>query len=210
MNRNPAPSQSPMETGRLILASASPRRKDLLHELGVEFEVHPANIDETPLPDETARDLVRRLAREKAQAITDHETIGKRRFVLGSDTLVVLRDEPIGKPHDPNDAIEMLKRLTGETHTVMTGIAVVDLETGSVLDDVVESQVQMRDATLPEIAAYVEVGESLDKAGAYALQGEGRRFVTQVVGSESNVIGLPLEETRAMLRKAEQTAEERK
>ena len=163
MNRNPAPSQSPVETGRLILASASPRRKDLLHELGVEFAVHPANIDETPLPDETARDLVRRLAREKAQAITDPETIGKRRFVLGSDTLVVLQDEPIGKPRDPNDAIEMLKRLTGETHTVMTGIALVDVETGSVLDEVVESQVQMRDATLERAQTVLPEGSRILK-----------------------------------------------
>ena len=199
--------KSPLESGRLVLASASPRRSALLQELGLEFEIHPADIDETPLPGEAPRELVRRLAREKARAVTDPKRIGERRFVLGSDTLVVLKGEPIGKPSGPEEAIQMLERLTGDSHTVMTGIAVADVQTGSILDQVVESEVHMRDATTPEIQRYVEIGESLDKAGAYALQGEGRRFVTRVVGSESNVIGLPLEETRALLEKVAQDAE---
>lgn len=204
MSRNPAPNltEGPLEKGRLVLASASPRRSALLRELGLEFEIHPADLDETPLPDEAPRDLVRRLAREKALAVTDPKRIGTRRFVLGSDTLVVLDDEPIGKPSDPSEAIQMLERLTGEVHTVMTGVAVLDVQTGSILDEVVESKVHMRKATTDEIEEYVELGESLDKAGAYALQGEGRRFVTRVEGSESNVIGLPLEETQALLQRA--------
>ena len=199
---DPNSTESPLEKGRLVLASASPRRSALLDEMGLEFEIHPADIDETPFPDEVPRELVRRLARSKAQAVTDSRRIGERRFILGSDTLVVLDDEPIGKPADPEDAIRMLERLTGRIHTVMTGIAVLDVQTSVILDQVVESQVHMRDASRDEISRYVALGESLDKAGAYALQGEGRRFVTQVEGSESNVIGLPLEETRALLEKA--------
>lgn len=199
---DPNSTESPLEKGRLVLASASPRRSALLDEMGLEFEIHPADIDETPFPDEVPRELVRRLARSKAQAVTDSRRIGERRFILGSDTLVVLDDEPIGKPVDPEDAIRMLERLTGRIHTVMTGIAVLDVQTSVILDQVVESQVHMRDASRDEISRYVALGESLDKAGAYALQGEGRRFVTQVEGSESNVIGLPLEETRALLEKA--------
>ena len=199
---DPNSTESPLEKGRLVLASASPRRSALLDEMGLEFEIHPADIDETPFPDEVPRGLVRRLARSKAQAVTDSRRIGERRFILGSDTLVVLDDEPIGKPADSEDAIRMLERLTGRIHTVMTGIAVLDVQTSVILDQVVESQVHMRDASRDEISRYVALGESLDKAGAYALQGEGRRFVTQVEGSESNVIGLPLEETRALLEKA--------
>ena len=204
---DPNSTESPLEKGRLVLASASPRRSALLDEMGLEFEIHPADIDETPFPDEVPRELVRRLARSKAQAVTDSRRIGERRFILGSDTLVVLDDEPIGKPVDPEDAIRMLERLTGRIHTVMTGIAVLDVQTSVILDQVVESQVHMRDASRDEISRYVALGESLDKAGAYALQGEGRRFVTQVEGSESNVIGLPLEETRALLEKATPEAE---
>ena len=199
---DPNSTESPLEKGRLVLASASPRRSALLNEMGLEFEIHPADIDETPFPDEAPRELVRRLARSKAEAVTDSRRIGERRFILGSDTLVVLDNEPIGKPADPEDAIRMLERLTGRIHTVMTGIAVLDVQTSVILDQVVESQVHMRDASRDEISRYVALGESLDKAGAYALQGEGRRFVTQVEGSESNVIGLPLEETRALLEKA--------
>ncbi|MAI77912.1 MAG: hypothetical protein CL917_03135 [Deltaproteobacteria bacterium] len=190
---------SPLAPGTLILASASPRRRELLSQLGLEFEIRPANIDESPQVGEVPFDLVRRLALEKATAIAQEDQIGDRRFVLGSDTLVVLDNEPIGKPADESEAVRMLQRLTGRTHTVMTGIAVVDAHTGSMLAEVVESSVEMRTAPLEELQAYVATGESLDKAGAYALQGGGRRFVNQVRGSESNVIGLPLEETRTLL-----------
>ena len=199
--------KSPLEEGSLILASASPRRSHLLHQMGLEFEIQPADIEETRLPGEAPQALVRRLAQEKARAVAYSERVQKRRFVLGSDTLVVLHGDPIGKPSDPEEAIQMLGRLTGQTHTVMTGIAVADSWTGSVLDEVVESHVHMREATRAEIIAYVDIGESLDKAGAYALQGEGRRFVTRIVGSESNVIGLPLEETRRLLQEAARNAE---
>ena len=166
---DPSTSESALTKGRLVLASASPRRSALLHEMGLEFEIHPADIDETPFPGEAPRELVRRLARSKAQAVTDARRIGERRFILGSDTMVVLDEEPIGKPTDPEDAIRMLERLTGQVHTVMTGIAVLDVQTRSILDQVVESQVHMRNASRDEISRYVALGESLDKAGAYAL-----------------------------------------
>ncbi|MFP6641126.1 MAG: Maf family protein [Myxococcota bacterium] len=190
----------------LILASASPRRRNLLQEMGFEFEVQPANIEEQALPGEAPVDFVRRLAREKAEAVAESARQGPRRFVLGSDTVVVLDGLVLGKPSSPEEAVEMLTRLTGRTHSVMTGIAVADARRGTMLDRVVESQVEMREAHLQEIQAYVDTGEGLDKAGAYALQGEGRRFVTAVLGSESNVIGLPLEETWALLDRAAQDA----
>ena len=122
--------KSPLEDGSLILASASPRRSALLNEMGLEFKIHPAEIEETRLPGEPAQTLVRRLAREKARVVAQSEAVEKRRFVLGSDTLVVLQDEPIGKPSNPDEAIQMLTSLTGQIHTVMTGIALVDSWTG--------------------------------------------------------------------------------
>jgi septum formation protein len=116
--------------------------------------------------------------------------------------VVVLAGEIIGKPRDAEDARGMLLRLTGRSHRVMTGIAVVDARGGPVLARAVESEVVMRRANEEEIRTYVAGGEPLDKAGAYAIQGEGRRFVSRVVGSESNVIGLPIDETLALLRQA--------
>ena len=125
-----------------------------------------------------------------------------RRWVLGSDTVVVLAGEIIGKPSGPEDAVRMLLHLTGHTHRVLTGVAVMDALEGCIRSRAVESEVVMRSADEAEIRDYVATGEPLDKAGAYALQGEGRRFVSRVEGSESNVIGLPMEETLALLAEA--------
>jgi septum formation protein len=122
--------------------------------------------------------------------------------VLGSDTIVVIGAEVLGKPRDPEHAVALLCKLTGRTHLVMTGIAVVESDTGRTRSRVVESQVTLREADEAELRDYVATGESLDKAGAYALQGAGRRFIAGVEGSETNVIGLPLEETLAMLKEA--------
>jgi septum formation protein len=170
--------------------------------MGLEFEIHIPDIDETALPQEAPEALVTRLAEGKALAVARHLPKGQRRWVLGSDTVVVLDAEIIGKPTDENDAIAMLERLTNRTHRVVTGVAVVDAQDGGVLSQAVTSEVVMRPAQREEIRAYVATGESLDKAGAYALQGGGRRFVTRVEGSESNVIGLPMDETRALLARA--------
>jgi septum formation protein len=170
--------------------------------MGLEFEIHVPDIDESALPDEAPEALVTRLAEGKALAVARDLPKGQRRWVLGSDTVVVLDADIIGKPADEDDAIAMLERLTNRTHRVVTGVAVVDAHGGGILSQAVISEVVMRPAKRDEIQAYVATGESLDKAGAYALQGGGRRFVTRVEGSESNVIGLPMDETRALLARA--------
>lgn len=184
----------------LVLASASPRRRDLLSSAHVPFEVRPASIDETPAAGEAPADLAGRLAREKALAIARQLRDGPVRVVLGADTIVVLDGEVYGKPRDDTHAAALLSRLTGRTHRVITAVAVTRSDTLAVREARVESQVSMRSATDAEIRAYVATGEARDKAGAYAVQGEGRRFIVRLEGSETNVIGLPLEETLALLR----------
>jgi septum formation protein len=188
-----------MPTSSLILASGSPRRRDLLSRLELSFATVPAEIAESPLPGESPRELAERLAREKAEAVAARIGRTPRRVVLGSDTIVVIGEEVLGKPRDPEHAVALLRKLTGRTHLVMTGIAVVESDTGRTRSRVVESRVTLRSADEVELRDYVASGESLDKAGAYAVQGTGRRFITGIEGSETNVIGLPLEETRAML-----------
>ena len=186
----------------LVLASASPRRRELLAGAGVPFDVLAADIDETPRAGEAPRDLVVRLALEKARAVAERVGGGPRRLVLGADTIVLIGEDVLGKPRDADDAARLLGRILGRRHTVLTGIAVVDSRARGAWSDCVASDVEMRAASEAEVRAYVAGGEPLDKAGAYGLQGEGRKFVTRVIGSESNVIGLPLGETLALLRAA--------
>lgn len=182
----------------LILASASPRRRALLAPTGLSFEVRPAGIPEHPLPGEDPRSMVERLAEAKARAIA--ELSEPQVVVLGSDTAVVLDGDILGKPRDAEHALTLLRRLTGRIHRVLTGVALVTERGAQAHVLSVESRVTMRPATEDELRTYVATGECLDKAGAYALQGVGRRFVESVEGSESNVIGLPLDETCALLR----------
>ncbi len=179
---------------QLILASASPRRRELLGHLGVIFEVRPADIDEALRPGEGAHAYVERLAREKAG---QHPG----RIVLAADTSVVIDDEVLGKPgHDAVLGATMLGRLSGRAHEVLTGIAVSGPK--GLTSRVVSSQVHFRALTATEIAWYVHTGEGADKAGGYALQGRAGAFITSIVGSPSNVIGLPLADTAELLRAA--------
>jgi septum formation protein len=164
----------------------------------VRFEVRPAEIPEHARPGESASELVTRLAREKALFVA--RLSEPDRLVLGADTVVVVDDEVLGKPTSSEHAVELLGKLVGRWHSVLTGVCVLRSPGSPARECVVESRVCMRAAGDAELRAYVASGEPMDKAGAYALQGEGRRFVTQVVGSESNVIGLPLEETLELLR----------
>ena len=189
-------------TGRLVLASASPRRREILSELGILFDVKPSTIEERANAGESAASLVERLAREKALDVARQLSVGPARPVLGADTVVVLDGEILGKPRDAEHAIEMLSRLVGRAHQVMTGIALAWSDGRGLESTVVTSGVEMRDATRLELAAYVAEGESLDKAGAYAIQSGARRFVTRLIGSRTNVIGLPREETLALLARA--------
>jgi septum formation protein len=186
----------------VILASASPRRRELLERAAVDFEVRPANVSERREPGEPPALFARRLALAKARAVA--RTAGARppRLVLGADTIVVIDAEVLGKPTDAEHAVALLSRLLGRTHRVITAVALVESATQDARDAVVESTVRMRPASAEEVRAYVATGEPLDKAGAYAVQGLGRRFVEKIEGSESNVIGLPLEETLGLLSEA--------
>jgi len=187
----------------LILGSASPRRRDLLAQAGLAFEVQAADIDERALPGEAPRALAERLAREKAGAVATRVGTPPRRFVLGADTIVVVDGDVLGKPVDADDAVRLLARLVGRAHEVLTGVALVASDAPDRADTrVVASRVVMRAASTDEIRRYVATGEPLDKAGAYAAQGEGRRFIEAIHGSETNVIGLPMDETLALLRAA--------
>ena len=171
----------------------------LLREAGIEFEIIPADIDEVERPDESPREMVMRLAGEKAEAVAARLPDSPVRLVLGSDTIVVEGNRVLGKPTDEEDAVALLSSLVGRRHQVWTGIAVAVTGATSVWMEAVSSEVEMRPADESEIRAYVATGEPMDKAGAYALQGDGRRFVTGVHGSQTNVIGLPVEETLDLL-----------
>ena len=179
---------------RLILASSSPRRLDLLRLIGVEPVVSPADIDESGLADESPAELVLRLASSKASKIA---ATAPDDVVLGADTIVLLDGEVMNKPVDSGDAIGMLSRLGGTTHKVLTGVAVVVGD--RVEAEVVESSVTMRPLTDSDIDAYVASGEPFGKAGAYAIQGYGAVFVTAIDGSFHNVVGLPLHMVELLL-----------
>ena len=183
---------------RLILASASPRRADLLGMLGLTFETRPTGVDETPRPGEPAPDLALRLARTKALAA---DASPGPSLVVAADTLVVLDGEVLNKPVDGDEAARFLARLAGRTHEVMTGLAVRTHPEEEVATDLTVSRVTFTPMSREEIAWYAASGEGLDKAGAYALQGIGSIFVAGVEGSYTNVIGLPMERLYPHLRR---------
>ncbi len=180
----------------LILASSSPRRRELLEAIGLEFEIRVTDVDETRLDGEPARDMVLRLAEAKATV----EPIAPATAVIGADTAVVLKDEIFGKPRDEDEAVAMLTRLSGREHEVLTGVAVATAE--SVMSVVSATIVRFRDIGPDEARRYWHSGEPRDKAGAYAIQGRGGLFVESIDGSYSGVVGLPVFETAALLQKA--------
>jgi septum formation protein len=188
----------------LILASASPRRHELLAQAGLKFKIAAANLNEDLLENEPAAAYVQRLAEEKAQAVWNvHETLDTPDdplVVLGADTCVVVDGHILGKPADTADARRMLELLSGRTHAVLTGIAVV---TGTkVLRDLDITQVTFNCVTDSEIAQYIVSGEPLDKAGAYAIQGYAARWIPRIEGCYFNVVGLPIARTIALLAEA--------
>jgi len=179
----------------VILASASPRRRELLASICADFIVVPSEVDETiePLP---PPDVARRLALRKARAVAARAGRG---LVLGADTLVIVDGEVLGKPAGPEPARAMLRRLRGRWHEVVTGVAVVEAERGRERATVVTSRVLMADYPDADIEAYVASGAPLDKAGGYSIRDLGGNLVDGLVGSYSNVVGLPLEATRRLL-----------
>ncbi|XPF92499.1 Maf family protein [Colwellia sp. RE-S-Sl-9] len=185
----------------LVLASQSPRRQELLAQIGYVFSCKPANINEDIKENESAVDYVQRLAIEKAQ-VTYH-SIGAPQnndvVVLGSDTSVVYNHCILGKPANLDECIAQLQMLSGQTHQVLTSIAVIDKD--RVLSEVVTTEVTFKTLTLDEITRYWETGEPQDKAGSYGIQGIAGQFVTKIMGSYSAVVGLPLFETAQLLSK---------
>jgi septum formation protein len=193
----------------LVLASASPRRQELLRAAGISFVVQPADIDETPLANEPPQDYAERMAQEKALAVSQKRP---QDLVLGADTIVVVDGAILGKPRDEEDACRMLRLLSGRTHQVITGVCLTksvargqgtvvsgkdnrDLKTASET-----TRVTMVELSDDEIRAYVATGEPLDKAGAYAIQGMASRWIPRIEGDYSNVVGLPVALVYRMLR----------
>lgn len=175
---------------RLVLASGSPRRRQLLAELGLAFEVRPSDVDESALPGETPEAMVERLAIAKAGA-----RIAPGEVVLAADTIVVVDGRILGKPVDASDAISMLAAIAGREHEVFTGVAVAIAALESprrVAVRIARTAVRMRALSVTEIADYVATGEPLDKAGAYAIQGLGSTLVASISGNYTNVVGLPI------------------
>ena len=202
----------------LVLASASPRRQELLRNAGISFAVQPADIDETPLPGETPRECAERLAREKALAVWRTRP---QDVVLGADTIVVVHEAILGKPVDGEDAVRMLRLLSGRVHCVITGVCVVQIVASSQFPVASENRtehsgeasrsfevlrtengelrtasettlVTMNELSDDEIRDYLASGEPMDKAGAYAIQGRASRWIPRIEGDYSNVVGLPV------------------
>lgn len=178
----------------MILASASPRRRELLGALGFELTVIPADVDETRLAGERPTDLVRRLAKLKAQHVYEAHGVGEDGFLVAADTIVWLGDDALGKPASERDACVMLRELSGRTHHVSTGVCIRYQEPGANLREsafVDTTDVTFHELSESQIKAYVSSGECMDKAGSYAIQGKGRLLVARIEGDYGNVVGLP-------------------
>jgi septum formation protein len=182
----------------LVLASASPRRAELLNRIGLDPTIVAADVDESVLPGESPHDYVVRVAADKAHAVARAHP---DQVILAADTAVVVDDEALGKPADADDAVAMLERLSGRAHRVLTAVVVVDPE-GIEHSAVAAATVTMAHTSDAERAWYVDTGEPMDKAGAYAVQGIGAAFVERVEGDPTTVIGLPLRTTVELLRVA--------
>ncbi|MFO8024207.1 Maf family protein [Thiohalophilus sp.] len=188
-----------MELFDIYLASASPRRRDLLGQIGVRYRLLDVSVSETRMDNETPEAYVRRVARDKARAGLDLVDPTAPRAVLGADTVIAIEDEVLGKPRDRDEAIAMLLRLSGRTHQVLSGVTLIDREEHEALNI---SQVTFRELNRPECERYWQTGESQGKAGAYAIQGYAAAFIRELRGSYSGVMGLPLYETAQLLQQA--------
>ncbi len=182
---------------RLILASASPRRRELLQQTPLRFRVIPSHMEETRRDKEPPETYVARIAAEKARAIAERQP---GFWILAADTIVALEGRVFGKPANLDNARQMLTTLSGHLHQVMTAFVLLDTAGNTTAAEVVTSQVTFKELSASEVTAYLATGEPFDKAGAYAFQGKGRDLIAQVSGSHSNIIGLPMDEVTAALR----------
>ncbi len=181
---------------KIILASTSPRRQELLSRLNIPFEVHAPKFDETSDPTLTAEQEALSFARAKALSLKNEFP---NALIIGSDTIVEIDGKKLGKPRDVQEAAAMLRRLSGRLHRVLTALAVVDPRTGEIRESLSVAQVEMKPLKGEEIHGYIATGEPFDKAGAYAVQGIGGNLVAQVIGDYDTVVGLPLKELRRLL-----------
>ena len=174
---------------KIILASGSPRRKDLLTDAGIKFDIDVSDYEEDMTLDLSPRELAKHLSLGKASAVANRH---KNAIIVAADTFVVLKGEVLGKPHTKEKAKEMLKKLSGQIHSIITGFTIIDTETGKTISEAQESKLYFREILPEEIDEYVDSGEPLDKAGAYAVQGGGGKFVEKIEGDYTNIIGIPM------------------
>ncbi len=173
----------------IILASASPRRKELLEKIGLRFEVEPSNYEEDMPSALEPHEFAQKISLEKAKVVASKH---KNAIVIAADTFIIFGGQILGKPHTEKEARKMLETISGKSHSVITGFSIIDTGTSKTLSKSVETKIYIRKLTLAEIDAYVKSKEPLDKAGAYAIQGLGSVFVEKIEGDYFNVIGLPL------------------
>lgn len=185
-----------MKKNAIILASNSPRRKDLLRQVGIEFIVAPADVDERQLPGEPPEEYAVRVATDKAKAAAERAGDG---LIIAADTIVVLEDRVLGKPSDAKEAESMLGMLSGRIHHVITGLVVLDAGSKRMTAKAADTKVWFRKLSTGEIRSYVASGEPFDKAGAYGIQGLGALLVERIEGCYFNVVGLPLSLLSEML-----------
>ena len=181
----------------IILASKSPRRREILENTKVRFSIKESQIDETIKLNESPKDTVKRLAYEKAFDVAKRNT---DRLVIGADTIVALDNEVLGKPKDKEEAYQMIKKLSNKTHKVITGISLINISHGMVVNDYVVSLVTFKDLSEDSIKDYINTNESLDKAGAYGIQGYGALLVDNIQGDYFNIVGLPISKLSDLLK----------
>ena len=174
---------------KIILASGSPRRKELLTDAGIKFDIDVSDYEEDMTLDLPPHELAKYLSLGKARAVAGKY---KDAVIVAADTFVVLKGEVLGKPHTKEKAKEMLEKLSGQTHSIVTGFTIIDAETGKTISEAQESKLYFREILPEEIDEYIASGEPLDKAGAYAVQGGGGKFVEKIEGDYSNIIGIPM------------------
>ena len=182
----------------IILASASPRRKELLEKINLKFEVDASDCEENIDPGLEPRKIVRQLSIQKAKTV---EARHKNSIIIAADTVGVMGDRILGKPHTKNEARKMLHEISGKSHLVITGFSIIDTTTDKIVTRTVDTRVYIKKLTREEIDAYVKTGEPLDKAGAYAIQGRGAVMVEKIEGDYYNVMGLPLNALTEALKK---------
>ena len=181
----------------IILASASPRRKEILQNTKLKFEIQKSEIEEAVFEEESPESMVVRLAYEKAFDVAQKN---REKLVIGADTIVVLGDEVLGKPKDEEEAFDMIQKLSNKTHRVITGISLINLKKGIVVNDYQVSYVTFKDLSEDSIKDYINTNESLDKAGGYGIQGYGALLVEAIQGDYFNIVGLPISKLSDLLK----------